>query len=998
MDVKQMQMIQNNHAERLSRLEKRQADDAAIKSVWNSPFPSALGGTPQHGPLQMPSNELFDEFEEQGQSLLGSLHLDAEDEPARRGAASRANSVRFDESALQSSSWAQNGRHSSDFGPIRPGSGLGMMERSLSHKSDGRHSSAGHSVHSIHSHHSVASGRGSSLGLDTTFAPGGQGEGSPIGVPEPPPSLFVLGSVPSIIRCWLTASFAHDTLLYADVCTGSQKSIIELSLVKDLDLAGEIHRDLDGVHRIRLPVYLTEATISQPSPPRINPAPQMPSVACTFEVVGMDQPDNAEARKTIRVFIGSEVLREHSADILFSQNRMTLYSGEREKLSVPFVRPEDNTVFKNIRTMATFPEKPKLNATARPFVLGEPKQQVPAAAQSDGAQTKESCDDEETRELASPSSEQTSQQAATAGASTLSESGGESERHYQEAGPLDPTTREFQPQHEGSEADEAGHIVLGANGSGLRAGLSTEKQQVDYSLYLVTDSTPAILGDADICEVVEAALKGGVTCVQYRDKTSDTRVLVSTARKLHQITKKYNVPLLVNDRVDVALAVGCEGVHIGQDDLDLPTARRLLGQDAIIGITVSNVDEATIASQGGADYLGIGTVFATATKENTKSIIGVLGLQEILSAIAAAEWPVKTVCIGGINASNVSRVVWQSTVSGKSLDGVAVVSAIVAARDPEAASKELLRLVKTPPAFARTEVTRGQQTRPLREIIALVPDVIAAVERKTPLSHNMTNLVVQNFAANVALSVGASPIMANYGKEAKDLAKLGGALVINMGSVTPDGLANYLQALKAYNDAGQPVVFDPVGAGATAIRRSAARAILDGGYIDVIKGNRSEILSCLPGESQVQQRGVDSGPSNASLEELGRAARRLARLRRCVVVMTGKTDLVTAGETVYAIDNGHEYLGMVSGTGCCLGTTISAMIAAYPEDKLAATLTGLLLYTIAAEYAARRPDVQGPGTFSPAFIDELYNVRKGAVKDHQLWPYRVDTLGPEGTV
>lgn len=90
---------------------------------------------------------------------------------------------------------------------------------------------------------------------------------------------------------------------------------------------------------------------------------------------------------------------------------------------------------------------------------------------------------------------------------------------------------------------------------------------VDYSLYLVTDSTPAILGDNDLVQVVEAALQGGVTIVQYRDKVSDTGSLVSTARKLHDVTKKYNIPLLINDRIDVALAVGCEGVHIGQDDL-----------------------------------------------------------------------------------------------------------------------------------------------------------------------------------------------------------------------------------------------------------------------------------------------------------------------------------------------------------------------------------------------------------------------------------------------
>lgn len=93
------------------------------------------------------------------------------------------------------------------------------------------------------------------------------------------------------------------------------------------------------------------------------------------------------------------------------------------------------------------------------------------------------------------------------------------------------------------------------------------KQDVDYSLYLVTDSTSAILGTKDICQVVEAALKGGVTCVQYRDKKSETGALIETARKLHAITKKYHVPLLINDRVDVALAVECEGVHIGQDDM-----------------------------------------------------------------------------------------------------------------------------------------------------------------------------------------------------------------------------------------------------------------------------------------------------------------------------------------------------------------------------------------------------------------------------------------------
>ncbi|KAH9906387.1 TMP-TENI-domain-containing protein [Xylariomycetidae sp. FL2044] len=976
MDVKQIQIVQNNHAERLSRLEKRHADDAAIKSVWDSPFPS---------PVQIPPSEMFDDFEEQGQNLLGSLHLDAEDEPTRRGAASRANSVRFDESALQSSSWAHNGRHSGDFGPIRPGSGLGshaMMERSLSHKSDGRHSSAGHSVHSIHSHHSVASGRGSSLGLNTTFTPGGNEDDSPVGMPEPPPGLFVLGSVPAIIRCWLTANFAHDTLLYADICTGSQKSVIEFSLIKEVGLVDAIHRDLDGVHRIRLDVYLTEATVAQPSSRVVGSAPQIPSLTCTFEITGMDQPDTAEAKKAIRIFIGSEALREHSADVLFSQNRMTLYSSEREKLLVPFVRPEDSGVFKNVRTMAVFPEKPKLNATARPFILGESKPQLASAGSTEAPQPKVLRLEHEP--LDSPSSEQTSQPPGTAETSAMSESGGECERQHKET-----KSSEAGSTVNGIESKESaplsGYQPPGRTSRNMKVLKPLKKDNVDYSLYLVTDSTPAILGDKDICAVVESALQGGVTCVQYRDKTSDTSVLVDVGRRLHVLTKKHGVPLLINDRLDVALAVGCEGVHIGQDDVDLPTARRILGEDAIIGVTVSNAEETEAACKGGADYLGIGTVFATPTKENTKSIIGVDGLQQILHHIAALNSPVKTVCIGGINASNVSRVTWQSSAKGRSLDGVAVVSAIMAAEDPMASAKKLAKLVQAPPNFASSSVSPDQQTRSVEEILAIVPEIISAVDRKKPLSHNMTNLVVQNFAANVALSVGASPIMANYGEEAKDLASLGGALVINMGTVTPDGLTNYLKALAAYNNAGQPVVFDPVGAGATAVRRSATKTILGGGYINVLKGNQSEILSCIPGGAEIQQRGVDSGPGEPDAQKLGSAIKELATLQRNVVVMTGKTDYVTAGQAVYTVDNGHEYLGMVTGTGCCLGTTISAMIAAYPEDVLAATLTGLLFYGIAAEDAAGRGDVKGPGTFVPAFIDELYKLRKATVGGDLGW-------------
>ncbi|KAL1882019.1 hypothetical protein VTK73DRAFT_3001 [Phialemonium thermophilum] len=368
-DLKQLQYVQSNHADRLLRLERRQADDAALKSVWNSPFPSALGGTPQHGPLQIAPNDDFDDLDEHGQSLLGSLHLEADDEPIRRGAASRANSVRFDESALHGPSWSgQGGRPSGDFGPVRPGSGLGghtLMERSLSHKSDGRHSSAGQSIHSAHS---GISGRTSSIGLDANFVLGVRDDDSALDIPEPPPGLFYLGSVPSIIRCWLTTTFSSSTLLYAVVCTGSQTSTIDISLVEELGLADDIRKDADGIRRIRLPVYLAEARVTQSNSRSPSPSPQLPTIHASFEITAVELNGSPDVKRGIRIFIGSDTLRLHSADILFSQNLMTLYGNDRDKLSVPFVRPENDSVFRYLATTHVVTGKPKLNANAPEFI------------------------------------------------------------------------------------------------------------------------------------------------------------------------------------------------------------------------------------------------------------------------------------------------------------------------------------------------------------------------------------------------------------------------------------------------------------------------------------------------------------------------------------------------------------------------------------------------------------------------------------------------------
>jgi thiamine-phosphate diphosphorylase/hydroxyethylthiazole kinase len=242
----------------------------------------------------------------------------------------------------------------------------------------------------------------------------------------------------------------------------------------------------------------------------------------------------------------------------------------------------------------------------------------------------------------------------------------------------------------------------------------------------------------------------------------------------------------------------------------------------------------------------------------------------------------------------------------------------------------------------------------------------------------MTNTVVQNFAANVCLATGSSPIMSLNGPEAVDLAKLGGALVINMGTVTSDLLDTYLMGMKAYNATGNPVVFDPVGGGATSVRKAAIKQLLAGGFFDVIKGNEGEI-SAVIGTSNVQQRGVDSGTSASTPAQKATMVKSLAQREQCVVLMTGQTDFLSDGIRTFGISNGSPWLGRITGSGCALGSVIASYVAVYRGDKLLAALAGILHYEIAAERAAERADVKGPGSFIPAFLDELYILGKTIV-------------------
>lgn len=222
-----------------------------------------------------------------------------------------------------------------------------MSERSYSHKSDGRQSSAGHSVHSL------TSGRANSL---TGF-----GLTPPADPPGLAPGLFILGSVPAIIRCWLNTNFKHDTLLYAAVCSGSFTSYLDSHLVEHLGFQEQITVSDDGTRKIKLSVYLPEAVPVSSSSRSTSPAPQLPSLGVDFTIA--DQGDTEINPKAIQIFLGSDLLRAHSADLLFSSNQLTLYDDDDTKLQIPLIRPEDERTFKSLALSSTAPASKKLQCS-----------------------------------------------------------------------------------------------------------------------------------------------------------------------------------------------------------------------------------------------------------------------------------------------------------------------------------------------------------------------------------------------------------------------------------------------------------------------------------------------------------------------------------------------------------------------------------------------------------------------------------------------------------
>ncbi|KAG5643447.1 hypothetical protein DXG03_000920 [Asterophora parasitica] len=457
--------------------------------------------------------------------------------------------------------------------------------------------------------------------------------------------------------------------------------------------------------------------------------------------------------------------------------------------------------------------------------------------------------------------------------------------------------------------------------------------------------------EKDYYESLEESLQGGVTVVQVREKNADSAEFLEVATKSKEICDRYNVPILINDRVDIALAIGAHGVHVGQTDMGVAQVRAFLPKDAIIGVSCNNEEHVRKAIKDGADYVGIGAVYGTQTKKLKEPIIGVRGVGSRLAVLDGTN--IKAVAIGGIKSTNLLRTLHGSVSStNHALDGVAVVSDIVGSQEPRLAAGKLLRILRDFRADPPPAIISSLELPAERVIVDKVAEVMSTVRSINPLVHQITNIVVTTQSANITMALGGSPIMATDHEEMEDLSRISNSLLINIGTMRSDELLNTFQ-------------------------------------VSVIKGNAGE-LAALADSTEVLTKGVDSLGSGFK-DPVG-FVRALAKKERCVVAMTGPVDYISDGTTVIAIKNGDEIMGKFTGSGCIIGSSIATYcgaICAQSEsesgklvngDMLLGAVAGILALTVAAELAVKREDVKGPGTFLPALIDTLWTLQPGTVQ------------------
>ncbi|KAH9812079.1 Hydroxyethylthiazole kinase family-domain-containing protein [Melampsora americana] len=535
------------------------------------------------------------------------------------------------------------------------------------------------------------------------------------------------------------------------------------------------------------------------------------------------------------------------------------------------------------------------------------------------------------------------------------------------------------------------------------------RPELDLTLYLVTSSDNLAPG-ATVESTVQAAILGGVTTVQLREKELATREFLRLAIALRTICHKAvpKVTFIVNDRIDIALASDADGVHLGQDDMPIDEARRWLGPKAVIGISTNTIEEAIDAAERKADYLGIGTCWPTGTKViPDHKIIGPRGVKRIRDELAVRGLKIPAVTIGGIKWENVARTLYgcvSTTTSGAldPIEGIAVVSAIMSSQQPQAEARRLrqtldkhnIALESFSTRKSKSSILSLEGTESYTEYLSSVIAIKCAPDCRQ-LIHHITNTVVQNDCANLTLALGCSPMMSSSIEEVEELVEgVSDSLVINLGTLDRTQIMAMKLAGRKANLAYKPVIFDPVGVGASRFRQKVTDELLNHVQMSYIKGNEGEIAS-LAKQSTATSHGVDS---MGSLADPARVVRDLARKERCVVVMTGKVDYVSDGTHVIKLENGVKMLASITGSGCMVGTAIGCFASitnAIRKGKLAVALTNLIDFetrmldaaicgvssvNIAAELAISHSNVTGPNSFRAALIDEVYQLTPEKIK------------------
>lgn len=255
----------------------------------------------------------------------------------------------------------------------------------------------------------------------------------------------------------------------------------------------------------------------------------------------------------------------------------------------------------------------------------------------------------------------------------------------------------------------------------------------------------------------------------------------------------------------------------------------------------------------------------------------------------------------------------------------------------------------------------------LNQYLTAAAAALDQIRASKPLVHNLTNFVVMNDTANILLHIGASPVMAHAPEEVEELAAVANALVLNIGTLSLDWVDSMISAGTAANASGVPVVLDPVGAGATRLRTDSSLRILEQIKVDLLRGNAAEISILAGMEAQV--KGVEADGTSAPLSQI---AQRAAQVFGLTAAVTGVQDAVSDGERTVLINNGHPFMGELTGTGC-MATALCGAFLAVSGDPLVAALGALAGFGLAGERAARQ--ASAPGSFRVLLFDEVYRLR-----------------------